>query len=97
MRLLLAALLVAGCNKAPTADQCSKDLDHLIELEALAAGGAKGLTDEQKADLEKQKAAVSEAQRTQFMDACVKKTPRSIVECTLAAQTLADAAKCDEK
>jgi hypothetical protein len=101
MRHVLAGLVVAaglaGCSKAPSSEQCTQALDHLIDLEALAAGGGKGLSEEQKADVTKQKANISEAQRTQFMDACVKKTPRSVVECTLSAQTLDDAGKCDEK
>jgi hypothetical protein len=98
MRVVLAGLLVIGlvaCGKAPSSDQCSKALDHLIELEVLNAGGNKGLNEEQKADLAKQKASVSDAQRTQFMEACVKKTPKSIVECVQAAPTLDDASKCD--
>jgi hypothetical protein len=95
MRLVYALAIVFGCSKAPSSKQCSDSLDHLIELEILAAGGGKGLTDEMKADLAKQKAAVSDAQRQQFMQACVDKTPREIVECTLRAQSLDDAAKCD--
>lgn len=97
MRLLLAfALLVAGCSKAPSAEQCKTALDHLLELEVDQAGGNKGLTEEMKADLVKQKANVSEALRTQFMDACVKKTSRDIVECVNRAKTIDDAGKCDE-
>jgi len=97
MRLLLVGLVVAGCSKAPSAEQCSKSLDHLIELEVLNAGGSKGLTDEMKADLAKQQAAVSEGQRQLFMEACGKKTPKAIVECTINAQSLDEAGKCDEK
>ena len=92
----MVLVLVGACSKAPTAGDCSKSLDHLIELEIDNAGGNKGLTDEMKADLEKQKASVSDAQREQFMDACVKKTPKSIVDCTINAKTLEAAAKCDE-
>jgi len=101
MRVLLGlglmAGLAAGCSKAPSADQCKGALDHLLELEIEDAGGTTGLTPEMKADLEKQKAAVSEQLRTNFMDACVKKTPKDIVECTLKAKTLGDAGKCDEQ
>ena|SRR5258705_2924261 len=96
LALGLAAGLAGGCNKAPSADQCKQALDHLLELEVDNAGGGKGLTDEMKADLQKQKTNVAEDLRTKFMDACVKKTPRDIVECTLKAKTLGDAGKCDE-
>jgi hypothetical protein len=97
-RFLLAAVMsAAGCGGAPSTEDCSKALDHLIELEIQNAGGNKGLTEEMKADLQKQKAAVSEAQRAQFMEACVKKTPKDIVDCTLGAQSIEQAAKCDEK
>jgi hypothetical protein len=94
-RLLVLALVVAGCSKAPSAEECSRSLDHLIELEIDNAGGNKGLTEEMKADLVKQKASVSEAVREQFMEACVKKTPKSIVACTISAKTLDEASKCD--
>jgi hypothetical protein len=98
MRLLLAAvLLAAGCGNAPSAEQCKQALDHLLELEVDQAGGGKGLTEEMKADLEKQKANVSEALRTQFMDACVKKTSGDIVECVNKAKTLVEAGNCDEQ
>ena len=94
---LLAFLLLAACSSAPSSDQCSKALDHLVELEIQASGGSKGLSDEMKADLQKQKAQISDNYRQQFMDACVKKTPKSIVECTTSAQSLDDVSKCDSK
>ena len=98
MRLFLACALVAvGCSKAPSGDECKKALDHLLELEVDHAGGGKGLTEEMKADLEKQKANVSEALRAQFMDACVKKTSRDIVACVNKAKNLDEAGKCDEQ
>ena len=100
MRVLLGlglmAGLAAGCSKAPSADQCKNALDHLLELEIEDAGGTTGLTPEMKTDLDKQKASVSEQLRTNFMDACVKKTPKDIVQCTLNAKTLGEAGKCDE-
>jgi hypothetical protein len=97
MRLLLACvLLAAGCSNAPSGEQCKQALDHLLELEVDQAGGNKGLTEEMKADLVKQKANVSEALRSQFMEACVKKTPRDVVECVNKAKTIDDAGKCDE-
>lgn len=101
MRFLLGLGVVAGlatgCSKAPSADQCKNALDHLLELEIADAGGTTGLTTEMKADLEKQKAGVSDQLRTNFMDACVKKTPKDIVSCTLNAKSLGDAGKCDEQ
>ena len=95
--LLVAALSTAGCGGTPSTEDCSKALDHLIELEIQNAGGNKGLTEEMKADLVKQKAAVSEGQRAQFMETCEKKTPKDLVDCTLGAKSIEEAAKCDEK
>jgi hypothetical protein len=97
MRFLVVALVAAGCSGGPSEAECGKALEHLIELEIQNAGGSKGLTEEMKADLQKQKAAVTEAQKSQFMEACVKKTPKAIVDCTLAAASIEQAAKCDEK
>jgi hypothetical protein len=95
--LLVVALSAAACGGAPTEADCSKALDHLIELEIQNAGGSKGLSEEMRADLAKQKAAVSDGQRARFMEACVKKTPKDLVDCTISAQSIEQAAKCDEK
>ena len=96
MRLLLAlSLISAACGGGPSTEECSKNLDHLIELEILSAGGNKGLTEEMKADLQKQKESVSETQRAHYMEACVKKTPKELVDCTMRATTLEQAKKCD--
>src|SRR5689334_12692364 len=92
--ILGAVLLAAGCNSAPSEEQCKQLLDHLVDLEFKKAGAASGET--AKAELAKQKQAVSEAKAAEFVEACTKKTPRSRVECTLLAGDLEGVTKCDE-
>ncbi|MBP6630874.1 MAG: hypothetical protein KBG28_02090 [Kofleriaceae bacterium] len=92
---LLAA--AAGCGAdAPSAAQCGKLLDHLVELEIGAAGGGKGLTPEMQADLGKQKAAVLEAKGPEFTKKCSKEMPGPTVHCMLAAKSIDEAGKCGE-
>jgi len=92
--ILGAVLLATGCKNAPTEDQCRQLLDHLVDLEFKKAGATGG--DTVKAELAKQKQAVSEAKSTEFLEACVKKTAKARVECALAAGDLDGVAKCDE-
>jgi|SRR5215510_769273 len=92
--ILGAVLLAAGCKNAPSEDQCKRFLDHLIDLEFKKAGAASGET--AKAELAKQKQAVSEAKTAEFIEACTKKTPRSRIECALSAADLESVTKCDE-
>ena len=52
-----------------------------------------------KAELAKNKAAVSDAKSAEFLDTCTKKMTRSRVECALAANELDGdngVGKCDE-
>jgi hypothetical protein len=102
MRRSLFALAMAvvggvggGCGNAPSAEQCTKVHEHIVELEIQAAGGSKAATEEMKADLQKQKATLLETTKQKFMDECMKKTPKDVVECTLRSNTLEDAGKCD--
>jgi hypothetical protein len=92
--ILGAVLLATGCKNAPSEDQCKQLLDHLVDLEFKKAGAAG--SDSVKAELAKQKQAVSEAKSAEFLDACVKKTSRGRIECALAAADLEHVAKCDE-
>jgi hypothetical protein len=92
--ILGAVLLATGCKNAPSEDQCKRLLDHLIDLEFKKAGAVSG--DTAKAELARQKQAVSEAKATEFVETCTKKTPRSRVECALSAGDLAAVTKCDE-
>jgi hypothetical protein len=92
--ILGAVLLAMGCKNAPTEDQCKHLLDHLVDLEFKKAGATGG--DTVKAELAKQKQAVSEARSTEFLEACVKRTAHSRVECALGAGDLEAVAKCDE-
>lgn len=82
--VLAAAVAVAGgCSKAPSEEQCRELLDHLVDLEFKKAGATAG--DAMKAELAKQKKAVSDAKSTEFIAACTEKAVKSRVECALAA------------
>ena len=92
--ILGAVLLATGCKNAPTEDQCKQLLDHLVDLEFKKAGATGG--DAVKTELTKQKQAVSDARSAEFLEACVKRTARSRVECALGAGDLEGVARCDE-
>jgi hypothetical protein len=94
-RWILGAVLAAvGCKGAPTEDQCKALLDHLVELEFKKAGAAAG--DAAKAEMAKQKQAVTEAKSAEFVETCTKRTARARIECALSAPDLDAVAKCDE-
>lgn len=96
--IVAGVLLAVGCKNAPSEDSCKQLLDHLIDLEFKKAGAAAGAGGETaKADLAKQKAAVSEAKSVEFLDVCINKTAKQRVECALAANDLDAVAKCDEE
>ena len=99
MKLWVVALLFAvGCKNGPSEDQCKQLLDHVVDLEVKKAGAA-ATTDAMKQEIAKQKTAVTEAKRTEFIDTCTKKMARSRVECALNATELDGdngVAKCDE-
>jgi hypothetical protein len=91
---VLAAAAAAGCKNAPSEDQCKQLLDHLVDLEFKKAGAAGG--DVARADLAKQKQAVSEAKLTEFLEACTKRMAKTRVECALATSDLEGVGRCDE-
>ena len=93
--VLLATISATGCKNAPSEDQCKQLLDHLVDLEFKKAGAAAS-SDSMKAEIAKQKQAVSEAKAVEFLETCSRKTARSRVECALAAADLDAVAKCDE-
>ena len=93
--MLAGVLLATGCKNAPSDDQCKQLLDHLVDLEFKKAGAA-ATSDSMKAEIAKQKQAVSEAKAVEFLETCGKKTARTRVECALAAADLEAVAKCDE-
>ena len=95
MKRLVVLLALVGCGKGPSKDQCTKLLDHLVDLEFKKAG-ATASADAQKADLAKQKQAVVDNKRKDFVAACVDRTARDRVECALQATDLDGVAKCDE-
>src|SRR4051812_13002750 len=91
-------LLAVGCKSGPSEDQCKQLLDHLVDLEFKKAGAAAS-SDSQKADIAKQKTAVTEAKSAEFVEQCTKKTSRARVECALAANDIDGdngVSKCDE-
>src|SRR5688572_28019787 len=87
-------VLAAACGKGPSEGQCKQLLDHLVDLEFKKAG-AGATTEQAKADMAKQKAAVLEHKQAEFMGLCVDKTARTRVECAIAANDLEAVAKCD--
>lgn len=92
-RWMLAAVLFAmGCQNGATVDQCSLLLDHLVDLEFKKAGVAEA----NKAELAKQKQAVSQAKATEFLETCSSKTSKTRIECAIAAPDLDAVARCDE-
>lgn len=95
---VLALLFVAACKNGPSEDQCKQLLDHLTDLEFKKAGAA-ATTDAMKQEIAKQKTAVTEAKKTEFIETCTKKMAKSRVECALNATELDGengVAKCDE-
>jgi hypothetical protein len=93
--ILAGVLLATGCKNAPSDDQCKQLLDHLVDLEFKKAGAAAS-NDAMKAEIAKQKQAVSDAKASEFLETCTKKTARTRVECALTAADLEAVAKCDE-
>jgi hypothetical protein len=95
---VLGLLFVAACGKGPSDGDCKKLLDHLVDLEFKKAGAA-ATSDAMKAEIAKQKTAVSDAKSSEFLDTCKKKMSKARVECALAATELegdSGVAKCDE-
>lgn len=96
--LVLAMLFAMGCKNGPSEDQCKQLLTHLTDLEFKKAGAAAS-SDATKAEIAKQKAAITEAKANEFVETCTKKMARARVECALAASELEgdnSVAKCDE-
>ena len=92
--ILVGMLLAVGCKNAPSDDQCKQLLDHLVDLEFKKAGATS--SDAIKAELAKQKQAVSESKAAEFLDVCTKRMPRPRIECALAASDLETVVKCDQ-
>lgn len=95
---VLALLVVVGCKNGPSDDQCKQLLTHMVDLEFKKAGAAAS-SDAMKAEIAKQKTAVTDAKSAEFLDTCSKKMARSRVECALASNELDGengVAKCDE-
>jgi hypothetical protein len=92
--ILGAVLLATGCKSAPSDDQCKQLLDRLVDLEFKKAGAT--ANDSMKAEIAKQKQAVTDAKSTEFLEVCTKKTTKARVECALAASDLDALGHCDE-
>ncbi|MBP9086000.1 MAG: hypothetical protein KBG15_07770 [Kofleriaceae bacterium] len=93
--LALTLSASTGCKNGASSDQCTKALTNILDIE-FATAGAKADTPELKATIAKQKKAATDAKTAEFMDACQNKTPKNIVECTIAAKTAEQLAACDE-
>ena len=92
----LALALVTACSSGPSESECERLRDKLVELE-FSAMGAKALTSEARAQLAKQKQETSESVAERFKESCLKKTPKDLVDCALAATSLEQVKQCDEK
>jgi hypothetical protein len=92
---VLGLLVVSACGKGPSDDQCKQLLTHIVDVEFKEAGAAAS-SDALKAEIAKQKTAVSEAKGKEFLDTCKKKMAKARVECALAANDKESMAKCDE-
>ena len=95
---VLGLLFAAACGKGPSDGDCKKLLDHLVDLEFKKAGAA-ATSDAMKAEIAKQKTAVTDAKANEFLDTCKKKMSKARVQCALAANELDGdngVAKCDE-
>jgi hypothetical protein len=94
--LLTASLLLggaAGCGNAPSKGDCEKLIEHLVELEAAAAGGG-AMPAAHKGELEQQKKKVRESVGLDF---CRKEMSKDQLECGLKARTLEELDKsCDK-
>ena len=96
--MLLVLLVAAACGKGPSEGQCKQLLDHLVDLEFKKAGAA-ATTDAMKSEIAKQKTAVTDAKKAEFMDVCVKKMSKARVECALSKTEIDGengVGKCDE-
>lgn len=98
MKRALVLLFAVGCKNGPSEDQCKQLLDHLVDLEFKKAGAAAS-SDAMKAEIAKQKTAVTESKSAEFLETCTKKMAKARVECALNANELDGdngVAKCDE-
>jgi hypothetical protein len=98
MKRAWVLLFLVACGKGPSESQCRQLLAHLVDLEFKKAGAA-ATSDAMKAEIAKQKTAVTDAKAGEFIDTCKKKMTRSRVECALAANELDGdngVGKCDE-
>jgi hypothetical protein len=93
-------LLAIGCKNAPSDEQCKQLLDHLVELEFKKAGAQASNNEGLKAEIAKNKTAITDKVSNDFLDTCTKKMAKSRVECALSATELDGAngvAQCDAK
>src|ERR1700760_2162568 len=98
-RAVVAVLLfAAACKSGPSKDDCSKLLDHLVDLEFKKAGAAAS-SDAMRGEIAKSKSQVTSNVADTFMKTCTEKMSKSRVACALAASDLegeGSVAKCDE-
>jgi hypothetical protein len=98
-RAVVAVILfAAACKSGPSKDDCSKLLDHLVDLEFKKAGAA-ATSDAMRAEITKAKGQVTSNVADTFMKTCTDKMTKARVTCALAAAELegeGSVAKCDE-
>ena len=92
--MLVALFALGSCTDKPSAGDCDKLLDHVLELELAKAGGTASRKDD--LDFEAQKKKVREYVEDDFMDHCLNETPKPQIDCALKAKTLGQLAECDK-
>jgi hypothetical protein len=96
--VVVVLLFAAACKSGPSKDDCSKLLDHLVDLEFKKAGAAAS-SDAMRAEITKSKGQVTSNVADTFMKTCTEKMSKTRVTCALAAADLegeGSVAKCDD-
>jgi hypothetical protein len=79
--------VLVGCSDAPSAADCERLLDHVVELELAAPGAPKDPGPRQK---------LVDQVRKDFLSTCAKELRKAQVACALEAKQGAELAACDE-
>ncbi|ACY19197.1 hypothetical protein [Haliangium ochraceum] len=94
--LLLGSAMI-GCSDTPSAEQCEKLLDHVVDLQLQEAGQGKEMPAEMRDAVKKQKDEVAGYVRESFMSQCTEELSSSFVECALAAKDATSYGNCTKE
>lgn len=84
LAVAFVSVTLAACGSGPSKGDCEKLRDHLIDLEAAAAGGG-AVEADQRAELEDQKKAI---RKVVGLDYCLEDMTADQVKCGLKARSL---------